>query len=255
MVNSNKPLLGNVHLIETFGAFDGPGLRYVLFLQGCPMQCKFCHNRDSWGTEENKLMSVEEVLKDYNRYRAFYKKGGLTVSGGEATLQLPFLTELFKEAKKQDIHTCLDTAAGTFNPKREKEFEELLKYTDLVLMDIKHIDNEKHKWLTGVPNTNVLKFAKFLNKLNIPTILRYVLLPTINDSEEYLTGIRKFIDKLNNYIGIDVLPYHKGGINKWENLGIPYELYHIEEPTPELVEYAEKILKENYKYMQTEVTK
>ena len=122
----------------------GPGLRYVLFLQGCPLRCKFCHNRDTWGTEDNKLMTVEEILNDYNKYRAFYKKGGLTVSGGEATLQIGFLTALFKEAKNRNIHTCLDTSAGTFSEARLPEFEELLKYTDLVLLDIKHIDDERH---------------------------------------------------------------------------------------------------------------
>lgn len=242
-------ILGNVHSIETFGAFDGPGLRYVLFLQGCPLRCKFCHNRDTWSTQTNKLMSVEEVLEDYNKYRAFYKKGGLTVSGGEATLQLEFLTELFKEAKKQGIHTCLDTAAGTFRESRIEEFEELIKYTDLVLLDIKHIDNEQHKWLTGSENTNILKFAEFLSKRKIPTILRYVLLPTINSSETHLKQLRAYIDTLDNFVGIDILPYHKAGIYKWEKLGFEYELGHIDVPSQDLIEFAESILKKDYKYM------
>ncbi len=251
MTDSNRLIYGNVHSIETFGAFDGPGIRYVLFLQGCPLKCKFCHNRDTWGTQENKLMTTDEVLADYKKYRAFYKGGGLTVSGGEATLQIEFLIELFKKCREQGIHTCLDTAAGTFTCKRKDEFSELLKYTDLVLLDIKHIDNEQHKWLVGAPNTNILEFAQFLNELNIPTILRHVLLPGINSEDQYLTKLRIFIDSLSNMVGIDVLPYHKKGIIKWEKMGIPYELNDVEEPSKELVAHAEEVLKLNYKYMQT----
>ncbi|MFA5692192.1 MAG: pyruvate formate-lyase-activating protein [Acholeplasmataceae bacterium] len=249
MKDFNKPILGNVHSIETFGAFDGPGIRYVLFLQGCPLRCKFCHNRDTWATGKNKLMSVDEILKDYNRYRAFYKKGGLTVSGGEATLQLPFLTELFKKAKEKGIHTCLDTSAGTYNENRNKEFDELLRYTDLVLLDIKHIDNERHKWLVGVPNTNVLKFAKYLSDKQIPTRLRHILIPTINSSDNDLYNLREFNNTLKNIVGIDVLPYHRKGIAKWEQMGLKYELMDIKEPNDKLIKHAENILKSNYEYM------
>ncbi|MBN3491077.1 pyruvate formate lyase-activating protein [Acholeplasma equirhinis] len=247
MTTSNA-LLGNVHTIETFGAFDGPGLRYVLFLQGCPLRCKFCHNRDTWGTEDNKLMTVDEILNDYKRFKPFYKGGGLTVSGGEATLQMAFLTELFKQAKAQGIHTCLDTAAGTFSEKRMEEFEELLKYTDLVLLDIKHIDNEMHKWLCGAPNTNILKFAEVLSEKKVPTVLRHVLIPTINSQEVYLKRLREFIDGLSNITGIDILPYHKFGIRKWEAMGLKYELEDINEPTKEEVLIAETILKQGYNF-------
>lgn len=248
-VSNLLEVVGNVHSIETFGAFDGPGLRYVLFLQGCPLRCKFCHNRDTWGTEDNKLMTVEEILNDYNKYRAFYKKGGLTVSGGEATLQIGFLTALFKEAKNRNIHTCLDTSAGTFSEARLPEFEELLKYTDLVLLDIKHIDDERHKWLTGASNKNILKFARLLSDKKIPTILRHILLPQINSQDVYLERLRTFIDSLDNFIGIDILPYHTKGIMKWDNMGIDYELKDTPEPTKEEVLRAEHILKDNYKYM------
>lgn len=250
MTDSNKPILGNVHSIETFGAFDGPGIRYVLFLQGCPLRCKFCHNRDTWGTQNNKLLTADQILADYNRYRAFYKKGGLTVSGGEATLQLPFLVELFQKAKAKGIHTCLDTSAGTYNEKRNQEFDELLKYTDLVLLDIKHIDNEKHKWLVGVPNTNVLKFAKYLSDKKIPTRLRHILIPEINSSDEYLTRLREFNNTLENIVGIDVLPYHTKGITKWEQMGLKYELMDVKEPDKDLIKHAEYILKNKYNYME-----
>jgi len=249
MTTSNNVILGNVNTIETFGAFDGPGLRYVLFLQGCPLRCKFCHNRDTWGTEENKLMTVDEVLNDYKKYKAFYKGGGITVSGGEATLQMAFLTELFKRAKALGIHTCLDTAAGTFSEKRMDEFDELLKYTDLVLLDIKHIDNDMHKWLCGAPNTNILKFAQVLSDKKVPTVVRHVLIPTINSQENYLSRLREFIDGLDNITGIDILPYHKFGIRKWESMGLKYELEDINEPTKEEIKLAETLLKKDYKYM------
>ncbi|MDY0276594.1 MAG: pyruvate formate-lyase-activating protein [Acholeplasma sp.] len=244
------PRIGNVHSIETFGAFDGPGIRYVLFLQGCPLRCKFCHNRDTWETHENKLMSVDEVLADYNKYKNFYKKGGITVSGGEATLQIYFLIELFKEAKKQGIHTCLDTSAGVFTEKMLPVYDELLKYTDLVLLDIKHIDDEKHKWLVGVSNQKILEFANYLSNKKIPTIIRHVLLPEINSQNEYLERLRTFIDGLENIVGIDVLPYHTKGIMKWKNMGLEYPLPDTKEPSKELIKHAEMILKKDFKYME-----
>ncbi|CCV64965.1 Pyruvate formate lyase activating enzyme [Alteracholeplasma palmae J233] len=249
-MNNSNLKLGNVHSIETLGAFDGPGLRYVLFLQGCPLQCKFCHNRDTWSTKTNKLMSVDEVLNDYNKYKHFYKKGGLTVSGGEATLQLPFLIELFKEAKKRDIHTCLDTAAGVFSQKMRPVYDELMKYTDLVLLDIKHIDNEKHIWLTKSPNIQILECAKYLDEIKKPTVIRHVLLPEINSDDKDLTDLRSFLDGLSNIVGIDILPYHTKGRMKWEKMGLEYPLPDTPEPSKELVKHAETILKKDYKYMQ-----
>lgn len=238
--------IGNVHSIETFGAFDGPGLRYVLFLQGCAMQCRFCHNRDTWDLKPNKLMTVDEVLADYNKYKAFYRNGGITISGGEAIIQLPFITELFRRAKEQGIHTCLDTSAGVYNVKDKAKYEELLKYTDLVLLDLKHIDNEKHKWLVGVPNTHILEFARFLSDNKTPVIVRHVLIPGITAIDEYLIDLRKFIDTLSNIIDIDVLPYHTAGVYKWEELGYQYPLKGVPEPTDEEVRHANKILKEGF---------
>ncbi|MDD2575280.1 MAG: pyruvate formate-lyase-activating protein [Acholeplasmataceae bacterium] len=246
---NKEKLYGNVHSIETFGAFDGPGLRYVLFLQGCPMKCKFCHNRDTWGTGTNKLMTVEEILNDYDRYKAFYKKGGLTVSGGEATLQLEFITELFRQAKEKGIHTCLDTAGATFTETRIKEFNKLLDYTDMVLLDIKHIDNDVHKWLTGLPNNNILRFSKLLDDRQIPTSIRHILLPDINSQDEYVIKLRTFLDTLSNIVSIEVLPYHTKGITKWEQMGLKYELLDTPEPSEELIKHVETLLKSNYKYM------
>jgi len=249
MMNKDfDPRIANVYFIETFGAFDGPGIRYVLFLQGCMLRCKFCHNRDSWSTDTNRLMSVDEILADYDKYKTFYRKGGITVSGGEATLQLPFLIELFKECKKRGIHTTLDTSAGLYNKKNLAIYEELFKYTDLILLDIKHIDNEKHIDLTGVPNTHILEFAQLLSQKSIPTVLRCILLPTINADDETLHRLRSFIDTLTNVSGIDVLPYHKKGIMKWEKMGLTYPIPEIEEPSKELVKHAEDILKNGYQF-------
>lgn len=246
MKDSNR--FGNVHSIETLGAFDGPGIRYVLFLQGCPFQCQYCHNRDTWSTRQNKRMSVEEILDDYKKYQRFYKKGGLTVSGGEPLLQLPFLIELFTEAKKQNIHTCLDTSAACFNAKAEKRFKELMDVTDLVLLDIKHIDPKKHETLTGSTNEHVLEFARYLDELGVSVIIRHVLVPTITDDKEDLMKLRSFLDTLTNVLNIEILPYHTKGIMKWKELGLSYPLPHIKEPTEAMVSVAEGILKANYLY-------
>jgi len=241
--------LGNIHSIETFGAFDGPGIRYVLFLQGCPFRCQYCHNRDTWSTQQNKLMSVDEILHDFEMYSHFYKNGGLTVSGGEALLQLDFLINLFKEAKNRNIHTCLDTSAGCYDERYNHQYHELLKYTDLVLLDIKHIDDLEHIKLTKHSNQRVLAFAKLLSELNIKTIIRHVLLPTINDQDKYLLQFRAFLDTLNNVTKIEVLPYHKTGVKKWEDMGFEYELYHIDEPTDIEVQKAETILTKDYHFI------
>ncbi len=249
LFHKNNQIAGNVHSIETFGAFDGPGIRYVLFLQGCPFRCQYCHNRDTWDTQENRLMTVDEILHDFELYSHFYKNGGITVSGGEALLQLDFLIELFKEAKHRNIHTCLDTSAGCYHEKQNSQYEELLKYTDLVLLDIKHIDDLEHIKLTKHSNQRVLCFAKFLSDLNVKTIIRHVLLPTINDQEIYIKKLRSFLDSLHNITKIEVLPYHKSGVKKWESMGYSYELYHIEEPTQEQVEKAQYFLTNNYQFI------
>jgi len=242
--------IGNVHSIETFGAFDGPGVRYIVFLQGCPFKCQFCHNRDTWSTRENRLMSVEEIVADYKKYEKFYTKGGITVSGGEPLLQTPFLIELFKAFKAIGVHTTIDTSAACYDVRRSEEFKELMKYTDLVLLDIKQINDEKHKILVGQSNQRVLDFAKFLEELNVKVNTRHVLVPGVNNDEEDLKELRRFLDSLNNIVKIDVLPYHTKGKVKWEQLGFTYPLDGVVEPTKEEVFIAESILKDNYNYMQ-----
>jgi pyruvate formate lyase activating enzyme len=247
MIHS-KDIRGNIHSVETFGAFDGPGIRYVLFLQGCPFQCQYCHNRDTWSTRQNQMMSVEEVMQDYFKYEKFYKNGGLTVSGGEPLLQLPFVMDLFKMAKSRNIHTCLDTSAACFDPKRDTHFKTLMGYTDLVLLDIKHMDEEKHKELTGSTNQQVLAFARLLDEMGVYVQIRHVLVPSITDDVEHLKQLRSFLDTLTNIKSIEVLPYHTKGKRKWIEMGLSYPLEHIGEPSYESIELAQNILTKDYSF-------
>jgi pyruvate formate lyase activating enzyme len=245
MIKSNK---GNIHSIETLGTFDGPGVRYVIFFQGCPFQCQYCHNRDTWSTNKNNLMSVDEILTDYKKYEKFYKNGGLTASGGDPMLQADFLIELFKEAKQRGIHTVLDTAASCYHPNQNEKIKTLLKYTDLVLLDIKHIDDQQHKIITGSSNQHVLSFAKMLDDMEKTMVIRHVLVPGLSDKVEDLQRLRKFIDQLSHVKMIEILPYHRKGQIKWEQMGLEYPLKDTAEPTEEAVILAEKILKDNYNF-------
>lgn len=238
--------MGKIHSIETFGTVDGPGIRFVIFVQGCPMRCLFCHNPDTWLLNFGKETSIEELLFEIRKYKHYYgSTGGVTVSGGEPLMQIEFVTKLFKALKEENIHTCLDTSGVTFvqTPETKKKFDELLSVTDLVMLDIKHIANEDHQKLTGHPNTNILAFAKYLDEIKKPVWIRHVLVPTINDDEKSLKNLRKFIDTLHNVENIEVLPYHVYGVEKYKKLGIDYKLKGIEPPTKEQVELANKILK------------
>jgi len=237
-----------IHAIETLGTVDGPGIRYVLFLQGCPFQCKYCHNRDSWKPNIREQKTVQDILEDYKKYKHFYKNGGLTVSGGEPLMQLEFLIDLFKEAKARGVHTALDTSGGTYNPRRNEEFLELLKYTDLVMLDIKHMDDEQHQWLTAHSNKNILEFAKFVDSQNVDMYIRHVVIPDINDDPKYYKPLREFLDTLNNVKKIELLKYHNLGIQKWAEIGYVYELPHIRQATQEDIDKASKIIIEGYKF-------
>ena len=220
-------MIGYIHSIETFGTVDGPGVRYVVFMQGCPMRCLYCHNPDSWIQKNaQKIMTVEEVLTQYESVKEFCK-GGITVTGGEPLMQTDFLTDLFKNAKLKNIHTALDTSGVLFNPDNTKKIDELLSFTDLVLLDIKHIDSEEHKKLTGHGNDNILAFAKYLSDINKPVWIRHVVVPSINGKEEYLEKLGQFLAELKNIKALDVLPYHNMAIPKYEQLGIEYKLKDI----------------------------
>lgn len=240
-----EKILGRVHSVESFGSADGPGVRYIIFLQGCNMRCQYCHNPDTWSFEGGKLLSAQEVLQKAIRYKAYWKNnGGITVSGGEALLQIDFVLELFKLAKAQNINTCLDTSGSPFTDKEPfyTKFKELMKVTDVFLLDIKHIDDEIHRKLTGRTNKNILDMARCLAKHGKKIWLRHVLVPQITDDDKYLQKLRAFIDTLDSVERVEVLPYHTLGVFKWENLNIPYALNGIEPPTNERIENAKKIL-------------
>ena len=239
---------GFVHSIESFGSVDGPGIRFLIFLQGCPMRCQFCHNPDSWKTGVGEEWYADDLLDKAERFRSYWgDKGGITVSGGEALLQIDFLLELFEKAHQRGINTCLDTSAQLFTRKGVffEKFERLMQVTDTVLLDIKHIDDEEHKKLTGHTNKNILDCARYLSEQGIPMWIRHVLVPGITDNDEYLKKTREFIDTLDTVMKVEVLPYHTLGAYKWKELGIPYKLEGVEPPTEERIQNAKKILEFN----------
>ena len=222
-----EKIYGNIHSLESCGTVDGPGIRFVVFMQGCPMRCQYCHNPDSWTTDLNKKMSVDEILEKYDGVKEILRNGGLTVTGGEPLMQIDFVTELFKKAKEKQIHTALDTSGILFSRNNTEKVDELLKYTDLVMLDIKHIDDEEHKKLTGCSNKNILDFARYLSEKDIPMWIRHVVVPQITYNEKYLTQLGEFLATLKNIKALDVLPYHDMAIPKYENLGIDYPLKGI----------------------------
>ncbi len=235
-------ILGNIHSIESCGTVDGPGIRFVVFFQGCPMRCAYCHNPDTWDFNVNKKMSVEEILKKYDGVKEFLKNGGLTATGGEPLAQMEFLIELFKAAKAKNIHTTLDTSGVTFNTNNIEKFDELMKYTDLVMLDIKHIDPIAHHKLTGQQLAPVLDFANYLSNKKIPIWIRHVVVPTITNGKPSLVKLGEFLSTLNNIQALDVLPYHDMAIAKYENLGKEYPLKGIPPLTKEQALEARNII-------------
>lgn len=219
-------IYGNIHSIESCGTVDGPGIRFVVFTQGCPLRCQYCHNPDTWDFKENNKMSVNEIIAQYEGVKEFCS-GGITVTGGEPLCQIDFITELFKKAREKNIHTALDTSGLLFNKNDTTKIDELLKYTSLVLLDIKHIDDDEHKKLTGHSNKNILEFAKYLSDIKKPMWVRHVVVPNITYKEEYLAKLGEFLATLSNIAALDVLPYHDMAIPKYENLGIDYPLKGI----------------------------
>lgn len=236
---------GFIHSTESFGTVDGPGVRFVIFLQGCPMRCQYCHNPDTWKMNAGAVRSAESLIREYERNAAFYTKGGITVTGGEALMQIDFLLELFQLAKRKNIHTCLDTSGITYHPGQShynEKLDELMKVTDLVMLDIKHMDPEGHKMLTGHDNAGILAFARYLEKKRVPVWIRHVVVPGITDDEKLLTRLGTFLGTLSNIKALDVLPYHIMGITKYEQLDIPYPLKGIPAATKEQAAKAKKII-------------
>lgn len=238
---------GRIHSIETFGSLDGPGIRFVIFVKGCAMRCLFCHNPDTWDPNGGELRSTDSLIEQALRYKEYWgEDGGITVSGGEPLLQIDFLIELFEKAKAHGISTCIDTAGQPFTRQEPyfSKFERLMKVTDLLLLDIKHIDPKVHQELTGKPNDNIIDLFRYLDEIHKPIWIRHVLLPGYTDKDEYLYRTRDFIKTLHNVERIDVLPFHKMGEFKWKKLGYPYRLTETEPPTKERVKNAERILNE-----------
>lgn len=236
-----EELTARIHSFESFGTVDGPGIRFIVFMQGCPLRCKYCHNRDTWDYKSGTEYTIHEVLEKILKAKTYMEasNGGVTISGGEPLLQVDFLIKLFKELKKFNINTAIDTS-GSF--KITKKIEELLSLTDLVLLDIKHINNEKCIELTGSSNENTLNFAKYLSNNNKPILIRQVLIPGITDDEKDLLDLKNFISTLKSVQEVELLPYHNLGKYKWKNLNLEYPLEGYRIANDEDIEKASKIL-------------
>ena len=242
-------MIGFIHSTESFGTVDGPGVRFVIFLQGCPMRCKYCHNPDTWKMRAGAVRSAESLIKEYQRNAAFYSKGGITVTGGEALMQIDFLMELFSLAKEKGIHTCLDTSGITYHTGKTsymQKLDRLIELTDLVMLDIKHIDPVAHEELTGHDNSRILAFARYLAEKNVPVWIRHVVVPGITDDPEYLARLGTFLATLPNLKALDVLPYHIMGVSKYKELGIPYPLEGVEPATQKQAKEAKQIILSAY---------
>jgi len=234
---------GHINSFESFGSVDGPGVRCVIFLQGCNMRCKYCHNPETWCLSSGEIQTAGEIFSKALKFRPYWgEKGGITVSGGEPLLQTEFVTELFTLAKKEDVHTAIDTSGHPFSIENSDKFKALIDLTDLVILDIKAMDKELHKSLTGHTNENILDFASWLSENNKPMWIRHVLIPGLTDSVEELKSIKQFTDSLKTVEKIELLPYHLLGKHKWESLNIEYPLEGVKPPTKEQIESAKKIM-------------
>ncbi len=239
-------MTGRVHSIESFGLVDGPGVRSVVFLQGCNLRCRYCHNPDTWVKTGGMEWEAKELFQKLYRFKPYWKnKGGITVSGGEAMLQMEFVTDLFSIAKEHQVHTALDTSGDPFrtDPDYLESFQKLMDVTDLFILDLKEIDPEKHKALTGQDNRNILELARYLSAHGKSMWIRHVLVPGLTDSEDGLEALYAFLQELKGVERVEILPYHTMGVHKWEALGIPYSLKNVLPPTEEEVRRAEEILR------------
>lgn len=242
-----KQVTGLIHSTETFGTVDGPGVRFVIFVQGCRMRCKYCHNPDTWAMKSDKATTrtVEDVLDEAMRFRGFWgDKGGITVSGGEAMLQIDFVTALFTVAQSLGIHTTLDTAGQPFNtdPYVTEHVDELIAVTDLVMLDLKEINPERHMDLTANKVDNILEFAEYLSEKEQPMWIRHVLVPGETDFDEDLVELGKYVKTLKNVLKFEILPYHTMGEFKWRELGWKYPLQDVKPPTSARVHNAKELM-------------
>lgn len=231
-------MTGNIHSFESFSTVDGPGIRFVIFMQGCQFRCLYCHNPDTWH-KTNNIKTPIEMFNTIVKYKNYIKSGGITISGGEPLQQIDFIIELFELLKKDNINTCIDTNGYYYN---HHKINHLMNITDLVLLDIKHINNAKHIELTSKSNYNTLQFAKFLSKINKPMWIRYVLVPGYTDDENDLIQLNNFLQSLNNIKKIEILPFHNMGITKWEELQLTYQLANVNPPSEDDINKVKKIL-------------
>lgn len=239
------PVKGYVHSTESFGTVDGPGIRYVIFLSGCPMRCLYCHNPDTWEMKSGREMTADEVLAEYDEVKTLIRNGGITATGGEPLLQVEFLTELFQKAKARGIDTCVDTSGITFDeasPDCIEKFDALMEVTDLVLLDIKHIDDAEHEKLTGHSNKRVLNFLDYLAKKEKPVWIRHVVVPGITLNDEYLERLGYEIGDYRNIKALDILPYHDMGKAKYEQLSMDYPLSGTEPATTAQAHHAREVI-------------
>ena len=234
--------MGKIHSMESFGTVDGPGVRFVVFFEGCPMRCLYCHNPDTWHLEDGQEMSAEEILSRMERNRSFYRTGGITATGGEPMLQIDFLTELFAGAKERGIHTCLDT--NGFVRRYDPVIDELLEVTDLVMLDLKQINDEIHQNLVGVSNHRTLEFAKYLANKNVKVWIRYVVVPGWSDDDDSAHRLGEFTRDMGNVEKIELLPYHELGKHKWVAMGEEYKLDGVKPPKKETMERVKGILEQ-----------
>lgn len=240
-------MIGHIHSVESFGTVDGPGIRLVVFFKGCPMRCLYCHNPDTWEMTGGNDMTVEEILSEYEKSKSFYRNGGITATGGEPLMQLDFLTELFKKAKDRGIHTCLDTSGIMFSKDNIEKFDRLTEVCDLVMLDIKHIDNDEHVKLTGHKNDNILEYLEYLSEKNKPVWIRHVIVPGLTLNDKYLSDLGKYLGKYKNIQALDILPYHAMAKPKYQKMGISYPLGDTPEATKEDAVRARNIIIENMK--------
>lgn len=235
--------MAKIHSIESCGTVDGPGIRFVVFTQGCPLRCQYCHNPDTWKMSDGKDMSTDDLVTEALKYKSYmnFSGGGVTITGGEPLLQVDFVIEFLEKLKKHGIHTAIDTSGYIFNEKVKKA----LDLCDLVLLDIKHFDPVKYKDLTGVPLDPTLKFLDYLSTNDINVWLRYVLVPGLTDQLDTIDALSKHLSQYSNIERIELLPFHKMGEYKWQELGLEYKLKDTNEPSKDLMTQAMTIFKQH----------
>lgn len=235
---TSTPVTGRIHSVETCGTVDGPGIRFVVFTQGCPLRCLYCHNPDCRRLDDGKTVTVDELVKEIKSYKSYLRHGGVTVSGGEPLLQPEFVEELLRRCQKEGIHTALDTSGYVLSTSKD-----LLKYVDLVLLDIKSFDPQLYMDVTHTSIVPTLQFARYLHEIRKPTWIRFVLVPGLTDAPHNVEGLADFVATLRNVEKVEILPFHKLGDYKWEQLGYPYQLKETQPPTPELIEQTLNIFR------------